>query len=85
MSIWTDLGGQVTAASLGESASTSGPQGQKELAQPAAPAPPEISAQRTTKGEPFPGDWTWLNGNGHASDSPMATNYFTPEFRADAH
>jgi hypothetical protein len=46
---------------------------------------PEISAQRTTKGEPFPGDWTWLNSNGHASDSPMATKYFTPEFRADAH
>lgn len=49
-----------------------------------ASAAPEISAQTTTKGEPFPGDWTWLNGNGHASDSPMATKYFTPEFRADA-
>jgi Putative beta-barrel porin-2, OmpL-like. bbp2 len=51
---------------------------------PAEPAAPEISAQRTTKGEPFPGDWTWLNSNGHATDSPMATKYFTPEFRADA-
>jgi hypothetical protein len=51
---------------------------------PAAPPAPEISAQRTTKGEPFPGDWTWLNSNGHAVDSPMATKYFTPEFRADA-
>ena len=51
---------------------------------PAEPAAPEISAQTTTKGEPFPGDWTWLNSNGHASDSPMATKYFTPEFRADA-
>jgi TolA-binding protein len=50
----------------------------------AAPATPETSAQITTKGEPFPGDWTWLNSNGHASDSPMATKYFTPEFRADA-
>jgi Putative beta-barrel porin-2, OmpL-like. bbp2 len=50
----------------------------------AAPPPPEISSQTTTKGEPFPGDWTWLNSNGHASDSPMATKYFTPEFRADA-
>jgi hypothetical protein len=49
-----------------------------------APAPKEISAQTTTKGEPFDGDWTWLNSNGHASDSPMATKYFTPEFRADA-
>jgi hypothetical protein len=44
----------------------------------------EISAQTTTKGEPFPGDWTWLNSNGHAVDSPMSTKYFTPEFRADA-
>jgi hypothetical protein len=51
---------------------------------PTEPAPPEISAQITTKGEPFPGDWTWLNSNGHATDSPMATKYFTPEFRADA-
>ena len=50
----------------------------------AAPAPPEIRAQTTTKGEPFEGDWTWLNSNGHAVDSPMSTKYFTPEFRADA-
>ena len=50
----------------------------------AAPAAPEIDAQVTTKGEPFPGDWTWLNSNGHAGDSPMSTKYFTPEFRADA-
>ncbi|MGD0482169.1 MAG: outer membrane beta-barrel protein [Terracidiphilus sp.] len=51
---------------------------------PAEPPAPEISAQTTTKGEPFPGDWTWLNSNGHQTDSPMATKYFTPEFRADA-
>ena len=50
----------------------------------AAPAAPEINAQVTTKGEPFPGDWTWVNNNGHAEDSPMATKYFTPEFRSDA-
>ncbi len=49
-----------------------------------APAAPEIPAQTTTRGEPFPGDWTWLNNNGHQVDSPMATKYFTPEFRADA-
>src|SRR5580698_5177161 len=53
-------------------------------AAPAEPAAPEIGAQTTTKGEPFPGDWTWLNSNGHATDSPMSTKYFTPEFRADA-
>ena len=51
---------------------------------PAAPAAPEISAERLTKEAPFPGDWTWLNDNGHQTDSPMATKYFTPEFRADA-
>ncbi len=50
----------------------------------AAPPTPELGAQTTTKGEPFPGDWTWLNSNGHQTDSPMATKYFTPEFRADA-
>jgi hypothetical protein len=49
----------------------------------AAPAPPEISAERTTKEAPFPGDWTWLNSNGRVVDSPMSTKYFTPEFRAD--
>ena len=50
----------------------------------AAPASPEISAETTTKEAPFPGDWTWLNSGGHNVDSPMATKYFTPEFRADA-
>ena len=50
----------------------------------AAPAAPEISAERLTQSAPFPGDWTWLNDNGHQVDSPMATKYFTPEFRADA-
>jgi hypothetical protein len=49
-----------------------------------APAQPEMDAQVTKKGEPFPGDWTWLNSNGHQTDSPMSTKYFTPEFRADA-
>jgi hypothetical protein len=59
--------------------------GQETPAAAAAPAAtPEIGAQTTTKGEPFPGDWTWLNSNGHAVDSPMSTKYFTPEFRADA-
>ncbi len=50
----------------------------------AAPTPPEITAETTTKSAPFPGDWTWLNSGGHNVDSPMATKYFTPEFRADA-
>jgi hypothetical protein len=60
--------------------------GQAAPAPPAAAAPttPELDSQVTTAGEPFPGDWTWLNSNGHATDSPMSTKYFTPEFRADA-
>ncbi|MFZ1941285.1 MAG: outer membrane beta-barrel protein [Terracidiphilus sp.] len=52
-------------------------------AAPAAPAPPEITAETTTKSAPFPGDWTWLNSGGHNSDSPMSTKYFTPEIRFD--
>jgi hypothetical protein len=66
---------------------TAGMSSSLQAAAPAAPAEPpapEIDAQVTTKGEPFPGDWTWLNSNGHAVDSPMSTKYFTPEFRADA-
>jgi hypothetical protein len=66
------------------SSSSATPDVQAAIAPPAAPATPEIGAQTTTKGEPFEGDWTWLNSNGHASDSPMSTKYFTPEFRADA-
>jgi Putative beta-barrel porin-2, OmpL-like. bbp2 len=50
----------------------------------ATPAPPEITAETTTKSAPFPGDWTWLNSGGHNVDSPMSTKYFTPEIRFDA-
>ena len=39
---------------------------------------PTISAERTKKSAPFPGDWTWLNSNGRVVDSPMSTKYFTP-------
>ena len=73
------------AAKLPVSASlAAGTPGQSAPPAAAVAAPPEIGAQTTTKGEPFPGDWTWLNSNGHAVDSPMSTKYFTPEFRADA-
>jgi TolA-binding protein len=65
----------VSSSTAGQEAATTGT---------AAPAPREISAQTTTKGEPFPGDWTWLNGNGRIVDTPLATKYFTPEFRSDA-
>ncbi|MGA7109126.1 MAG: outer membrane beta-barrel protein [Terracidiphilus sp.] len=71
-------------ASAGPTGFSSSAVGQDAAAPAAAAATPEINAQTTTKGEPFPGDWTWLNSNGHAIDSPMSTKYFTPEFRADA-
>jgi len=74
---------RTAGAGDGTSAATYG----QAVAAPAAaatPAPPEITAETTTKAAPFPGDWTWLNSGGHNVDSPMATKYFTPEFRADA-
>jgi hypothetical protein len=50
-----------------------------------APAtPPEMRAEVTTKTAPFSeSDWTWMNSNPRTVDTPMATKYFTPEFRAD--
>src|ERR1039457_155145 len=71
-----ETGDTASALTYGQAAAAPAPA--------AAPAAPDIDAQVTTKGEPFPGDWTWLNSNGHATDSPMSTKYFTPEFRADA-
>jgi hypothetical protein len=76
--------GSAALSSVRPTAGTSSSLQAATPAPPAEPAAPEISAQTTTKGEPFPGDWTWLNSNGHQTDSPMATKYFTPEFRADA-
>jgi hypothetical protein len=50
----------------------------------ATPPPPDIPAEITTKPAPFGfADWTWLNGNPRNEDEPLATKYFTPEFRAD--
>jgi hypothetical protein len=55
------------------------------LAQPTpVAATPDLPAEVTTKSAPFAyADWTWLNGNARTKDTPMATKYFTPEFRAD--
>ena len=77
--------GALRTAETGDAGASAGV-GQAATPPPAAvaPAPPEISAEVTTKSAPFAGDWTWLNDNGHQIDSPMATKYFTPEFRADA-
>ncbi|MEA2258146.1 MAG: hypothetical protein QOJ51_971 [Acidobacteriaceae bacterium] len=45
---------------------------------------PDFPAEVTTKSLPFAyADWTWLNGTARTKDTPLATRYFTPEFRAD--
>ena len=82
----SDADADASALRNAEGGGTGGSPGQAVAAPPpvVTPPAPEIPAQTTTKGEPFPGDWTWLNNNGHQVDSPMATKYFTPEFRADA-
>jgi hypothetical protein len=72
---------EAATTSGGASSSTAGVT--QDAAAPATAATPEISSQITTKGEPFEGDWTWLNSNGRVTDTPMSTKYFTPEFRAD--
>jgi hypothetical protein len=39
---------------------------------------------KAPKEEPFAfADFTWLNGNSRTKDTPYATNFFTPEIRAD--
>ena len=48
---------------------------------PNADAPP---APQSATPEPFSfADFTWLNGNPRTKDTPWATNFFTPEIRAD--
>ena len=50
----------------------------------AAAAVPTMKAETTTKTAPFSeNDWTWMQGNARTVDTPMATKYFVPEFRAD--
>ena len=50
----------------------------------AAAQPDTTSPERNSKATPFAwGDFTWVNGNGRTHASPLATKYFTPEFRAD--
>jgi putative OmpL-like beta-barrel porin-2 len=42
------------------------------------------AAGKPKKAEPFAfADFTWLNGNARTKDTPYATNFFTPEIRAD--
>jgi putative OmpL-like beta-barrel porin-2 len=40
--------------------------------------------KKPAQADPFSfADFTWLNGNSRTHDSPLATKFFTPEFRAD--
>jgi Putative beta-barrel porin-2, OmpL-like. bbp2 len=49
-------------------------------------APPARQAEKKAPIEPFSlYDYTWMNGNPRNHDTPLATKYFTPEFRADTH
>lgn len=43
-------------------------------------ADPDLDPKQPT---PFPGDYSWAPGWGRTKDSPLATDYFTGEFRAD--
>ena len=47
---------------------------------------PSVCAPDTVNKKPDPfafADFTWLNGNPRTKDSPISTEYFTGEFRAD--
>ena len=54
---------------------------------PLSPTPePKTGYVEPTEGkaEPFAwADWTWLPGNSRTHESPLATQYFTPELRVD--
>jgi len=71
---------------VGVEARTAGPAATNAISSvdSASTVVPAIDAEVTTKSAPFAdSDWTWLNGNPRTKDTPMATRYFTPEFRAD--
>jgi TolA-binding protein len=47
-------------------------------------APAELTDPKSPHSEPFAfADFTWLNGNARTKDTPYATQFFTPEIRAD--
>ena len=46
--------------------------------------PAELTDPNSPHSEPFAfADFTWLNGNARTKDTPYATQFFTPEIRAD--
>jgi hypothetical protein len=47
-------------------------------------APAELTDPNSPHSEPFAfADFTWLNGNARTKDTRYATQFFTPEIRAD--
>jgi len=87
----------ATSSALGNAASPTIGETTGEVASNAIPKSAElasVSAQAAEKGksgaakpqkaEPFAfADFTWLNGNARTKDTPYATQFFTPEIRAD--
>ena len=77
------------AAAAAKPASASESKATEAAPAPAIVEPPAQEAQTAAPAKPEPtvpfayADWTWLNGNPRTKDTPMATKYFTPEFRAD--
>jgi Putative beta-barrel porin-2, OmpL-like. bbp2 len=81
----TVLGAAPLTAQRSSSDTTSAKQFKGDTTASAQPQPDTTSAERTSKSAPFAfADFTWVNGNGRAHYSPLATKYFTPEFRLDA-
>jgi hypothetical protein len=72
---------QPSMNATAESATPSGPTAPMSTLLAASPARPD---GKPAKAEPFAfADWTWLTGNPRTKDTPWATKFFTPEFRAD--
>src|SRR6267143_5428089 len=77
--------GPVIGATTGEVASNAIPKS-AELASVSAQATEKgkSGAAKASKAQPFAfADFTWLNGNARTKDTPYATQFFTPEIRAD--
>jgi hypothetical protein len=75
----------VIGTTTGEVASNAIPKS-AELASVSAQATEKgkSGAAKASKAEPFAfADFTWLNGNARTKDTPYATQFFTPEIRAD--
>jgi putative OmpL-like beta-barrel porin-2 len=81
--------GRPTAPQVGVAAAADQPAVSSTTASSASSTSATLSTQSaadTKPAQPDPfsfADFTWLNGNSRTHDSPLATKFFTPEFRAD--